>query len=88
MDRTQVRLVVAAIGAGAAIGMAVLGVAESAVSSAQPDPAAPGPVPTKEANVGQTVTQTKPPSAPSVAVAKPALKGPAKLPPEEQGLPG
>jgi hypothetical protein len=78
MNGRQLRLGLAAIGVGAVIGMGITGVTSSAVSWAQPEPA----------NTGQTVTQTKPPSTPSVGVAKPALKGPAPLPPEEQGLPG
>jgi hypothetical protein len=40
------------------------------------------------ANVGSTETVTTPPAAPETSVAVPALKGPAPLPPEEQGLPG
>ena len=38
--------------------------------------------------VGQTVTSSAPPSEPLVSAAKPAVKGPAPLPSEEQGLPG
>jgi hypothetical protein len=37
-------------------------------------------------STGVTVTATTPPSA--VPEAVPAIKGPAPLPPEEQGLPG
>ena len=35
-----------------------------------------------------TVTATHPPTAPETPVATPAIKGPAPLPLEEQGLPG
>ena len=37
---------------------------------------------------GVTETATTPSQAPAVGKAAPALKGPAPLPPEEQGLPG
>ncbi len=40
------------------------------------------------ANVGSTETVTTPPAAPATSVAVPIIKGPAPLPPEEQGLPG
>jgi len=39
-------------------------------------------------STGATVTATNPPSAAPVSVAVPSIKGPAPLPPEEQGLPG
>lgn len=38
--------------------------------------------------MGATVTQSVPPSAPVISMAVPAIKGPATLPPEDQGLPG
>jgi hypothetical protein len=38
--------------------------------------------------IGATSTETTPPTAPAVGVAAPSIKGPAPLPPEEQGLPG
>ena len=40
------------------------------------------------ATIGQTVTKTAPPTAAPTAKATPEIKGPAPLPPEEQGLPG
>jgi len=39
-------------------------------------------------STGATVTAATPPSAAPVSVAVPSIKGPAPLPPEEQGLPG
>lgn len=39
-------------------------------------------------STGATVTKSVAPTAPEVPEAKPAIKGPAPLPPEEQGLPG
>jgi hypothetical protein len=35
-----------------------------------------------------TVTESVPPSTPPVAEATPGIRGPAPLPPSEQGLPG
>jgi hypothetical protein len=39
-------------------------------------------------DVGSTETVTTPPAAPATSMAAPTIKGPAPLPPEEQGLPG
>ena len=39
-------------------------------------------------STGVTVTATTPPSAAAIPEAAPSIKGPAPLPPEEQGLPG
>jgi hypothetical protein len=41
-----------------------------------------------EMSTGVTVTATAPAPTPAVPMAVPDLKGPAPLPPEEQGLPG
>jgi hypothetical protein len=41
-----------------------------------------------EMQLGTTVTPTAPANAPAIAKAEPAIKGPAPLPTEEQGLPG
>jgi hypothetical protein len=49
----QLKLVSAGIGASAVVAMVAL----SDVSSAQPEPAPPGPVPTEEATVGETSTE-------------------------------
>jgi hypothetical protein len=78
----QLKVVSAAVGVVATIVLSALGVATSTVVSAQRGPFAP------EATLGQTITATTPPSEVPVAQATPALKGPAPLPPEEQGLPG
>ncbi|MGV0781671.1 hypothetical protein [Mycolicibacterium peregrinum] len=37
---------------------------------------------------GVTITPSNPAQAPEVPMATPGIKGPAPLPPEEQGLPG
>jgi hypothetical protein len=39
-------------------------------------------------STGATVTESVAPTMPPVTEAKPAIKGPAPLPSEEQGLPG
>ncbi|MGY4708527.1 hypothetical protein ACXDF8_03010 [Mycolicibacterium sp. CBM1] len=41
-----------------------------------------------EMSTGVTVTQSPGPSTAGLPIAVPAIKGPAALPPEEQGLPG
>ena len=87
MSSRQYKVISAAVGASAAIAMSVLGVAVSTVSSAQ-EPFTLSPVTAPTATKGQTVTATKPPSAPATSHAKPSIEGPAPLPPEEQGLPG
>jgi cytoskeletal protein RodZ len=53
----QIKLVSAGIGAGAVIAMGGLGVVFSDVSTAQPEPAPPGPVTTSEITTGETSTQ-------------------------------
>jgi hypothetical protein len=50
----QIKLVSAGIGAGAVIAMGGLGVAFSDVSTAEPEPAPPGPVTTSEITTGET----------------------------------
>jgi hypothetical protein len=72
----------AVIGAGAAITAAALGVAILQGPSGA-DMAAPS-----EMSTGVTVTATTPASEAPIPVAEPAIKGPAPLPKEEQGLPG
>lgn len=39
-------------------------------------------------SLGATSTESVPPSTPAIGEAAPAIKGPAPLPSEEQGLPG
>jgi hypothetical protein len=82
MFSTRVKVLLAGAGAGAVVAMSALGAATGSVVSAQRGPDAPEPT------LGQTVTATVPPSEAPVGVATPSLKGPAPLPPEEQGLPG
>jgi predicted aconitase len=82
----QLKVVSAAIGAGAAIAMVGIGNATSTVSSAH-EPITPGTVTKPEATTGETITTTTPRSTPQTTEAKPSIEGPAPLPPEE-GLPG
>lgn len=82
MFSQRFKRVSAGVGVGATIALSALGIATSTVSSAQRGPTAPGPT------LGQTVTATLPPSEAPIGEATPSLKGPAPLPPEEQGLPG
>ena len=52
----QIKLLSAGIGDGAVIAMGGLGVVFSDVSSAEPEPPAPGPVTTSEITTGETST--------------------------------
>lgn len=72
----------AVLGGGAVLVMAALGVALHQGQSG-PDAIAKS----ANVNVGATITETTPPTSPAITMAVPALKGPAPLPPEEQGLP-
>jgi hypothetical protein len=75
MKKTEVKLL-AVVGVSAAVTLGVLGVA------AGQEQAGSG------MSTGVTVTATNPPSQAANAVAVPGIRGPAPLPPEEQGLPG
>jgi hypothetical protein len=86
MNSNRVKVVAASIGAGALIASGTVVVATT--SSA--DPAVPGPVPTEDATLGETttettLTETTPPETPTTTVAVPPIKGPATLPPEQDG---
>jgi len=80
MKKTEVKLL-AVVGVSAAVTLGVLGVAAGQEQAA-------GSVASSGMSTGVTVTATNPPTEPANAVAVPAIKGPAPLPPEEQGLPG
>ena len=49
---------------------------------------APDSIAGSEMSTGVTVTSTQAPVGVPTPVAEPSIKGPAPLPPEEQGLPG
>ncbi|KUI43130.1 hypothetical protein AU197_24190 [Mycobacterium sp. IS-1590] len=74
---TGIRAVSAVIGGSAIVAMAAAGMAaeHSAGGSVTAKPAM---------TVGATTKQTTPAKAPAVGMAKPAIKGPAPLPSEEE----
>ena len=84
----SLKTMAATIGAGALIAGGALTMASN--SWAEPaEPAPPGPVPTEEATVGETTTETTlteetPPPAPTTSSAVPGIEGPAALPPEQE----
>lgn len=84
MKSQGIKFVSAGIGAGAVVAMGVFGVAFSSVSSAD-EPLSPK---APDATIGQTVTKSPAPTQEPLVKASPDIKGPAPLPPEEQGLPG
>jgi hypothetical protein len=72
----------AVIGGSAAVSAAALGVA---IVQGPGDSSA---IAGSDMTTGVTVTATRPASGQSIPRAVPGIKGPAPLPPEEQGLPG
>ncbi|TGD86588.1 hypothetical protein BayCH28_17530 [Mycolicibacterium sp. CH28] len=72
----------ATAGAGALVALGVLAAVEAYPQSAT------GPFASSEMSTGVTITQSAGPTKTDLPVAVPAIKGPAPLPPEEQGLPG
>ncbi|WP_284224968.1 hypothetical protein [Mycobacterium antarcticum] len=70
----------AAIAGGA---MVTLGIVGATIAQA-----APGAIADSEMSTGTTTTVTTAPGTPPIPLAEPAIKGPAPLPLEEQGLPG
>ena len=81
MKKIEVTLA-SVIGGCAVVTLGVLGVA---VGQGQPSPAS---LATSEMVTAVTRTPADPPTAPETPVATPRIKGPAPLPPEDQGLPG
>lgn len=82
MKDVNIRLVSAGIGVTAVVAMGGLGAFGTA------GPADADGTFIASMTTGQTVTSSTPAPEPSVSAAKPAVKGPAPLPSEEQGLPG
>lgn len=80
MKRFQ--LLSATVGSGALVS---LGVFAAVAANSQPDS---GALISSEMSTGVTVTQSPGPAKADLPVAVPAIKGPAPLPTEEQGLPG
>ena len=71
----------ATVGSGALVSMGVF--AAVTANTQTPDTFV-----SSEMSTGVTVTQSPGPSRVQLPVAEPAIKGPAPLPTEEQGLPG
>ncbi|GLP73954.1 hypothetical protein TUM20983_10640 [Mycobacterium antarcticum] len=63
--------------------MVTLGIVGATIAQA-----APGAIADSEMSTGTTTTVTTAPGTPPIPLAEPAIKGPAPLPLEEQGLPG
>ena len=81
MKRMEMKLATV-IGGSAVVALGVLG---GTLAQSQAGPAS---VTSSEMSTGVTVTQKPAATAAELPVATPAIKGPAALPPEEQGLPG
>jgi hypothetical protein len=84
MNSNQLKVMAASIGAGALIASGTV----VAATSSSADPAVPGPVPTEDATLGETTTETTltestPAETPTTTVAVPPIEGPATLPPEQ-----
>ncbi|MDT5082809.1 MAG: hypothetical protein QOJ80_7446 [Mycobacterium sp.] len=87
MNTTKLKLISATAGVAGVLAMGVVSVAFGSTSVAEPS--TPGPVPTPTATTGETVVEETPaPEEASTSSAVPPIKGPASLPPEEEGLPG
>ena len=69
---------------GAIAASVVVGVGAVVVAATQPIHSAAG----STMQTGVTETATTPPTAPAIGKAAPIVTGPARLPSEEQGLPG
>jgi hypothetical protein len=87
VNTTKLKLISATAGVAGVLAMGVVSVAFGSTNVAEPS--TPGPVPTPTATTGETVV-AETPAAPeaSTSSAVPPIKGPAPLPPEEEGLPG
>ncbi|MGV0811562.1 hypothetical protein ABQF34_06335 [Mycolicibacterium boenickei] len=65
------KVLAAALGGAAVVGLGVFGAISDAASASGPVPLASG----SHMNLGQTSTETTPPTAPEVSVAVPAMRG-------------
>jgi len=81
VNSTKLKLVAATAGATSVLAMGALTVAFSGSSLAEPS--TPGPVPPPEPTLGETSTETPPPTTPTTTIATPSIEGPAPLPPEQ-----
>lgn len=80
--KSSEKTLAALIGGSAVVALGILG------GTIMQTAAGPGTVTSSEMSTGVTITQSPAPTAPAIAVATPAIKGPAPLPLKEQGLPG
>jgi hypothetical protein len=87
VNTTKLKLISATTGATGVLAMGAISIAVGGTSVAEPS--TPGPIPTPSATTGETVVEETPaPIEPSTSSAVPPIKGPAPLPPEEEGVPG
>lgn len=82
-SKRNVKCLSAVIGGSAVM---ALGALSMALGHEQAGP--PADVAGSKMTVGETSTETTAPAAPVVSMAVPAIKGPAPLPSEDQGVPG
>jgi hypothetical protein len=82
-SKRNVKCLSAVIGGSAVI---ALGALSMALGHEQAGP--PADVAGSKMTVGQTSTETTAPGVPVISMAVPAIKGPAPLPSEDQGVPG
>jgi hypothetical protein len=82
-NRRNVRVLAAIVGGSAIVALGAMNATLVQEHGGQQDVAKSGSM-----SVGNTTTETTPPTAPAVGEAAPSIKGPAPLPKEEQGLPG
>jgi hypothetical protein len=80
--RNNVKLLAAVIGGSGVIAMGALSVAV-----AQEQPGQESVAKSSSMTVGATTTETTPATVEATTLAAPAMRGPAPLPSEEQGLP-
>jgi hypothetical protein len=86
VNTTKLKLISATAGVAGVLAKGASSIAFGSTSEAEPS--TPGPVPTPTATTGETVTDETPAPEASTWSAVPPIKGPAPLPPEEEGLPG
>jgi len=82
-SKRNVKCLSAVIGGSAVM---ALGALSMALGQEQAGP--PADVAGSKMTVGQTSTETTAPGVPAISMAVPAIKGPAPLPSEDQGVPG
>ncbi len=81
-NRKNVKMLAAIIGGSAVVAIGAMNAALTQEAHTGQDLAK-----STTMTLGSTSTETTPPTAPAIGEAAPAIKGPAPLPSEEQGLP-